>query len=222
MLKIDGCEYNLSVEEEQFLISAFGRAEGNTIVVEPDHLFQHVKDGVSPFIRWPDKMEFTPVIYNGNRQHHGLCSWWFCCNYSIVSHGFLHLPVNWIFKPDPTMYYPVLHEYQANIASIVALAYVKKNYSLAKHFLLGGVGTISKELGDTTRDDDDALNQTQYFTTTFSTNHNSVGEDITKLSVIMGALLHIGGQEFATAILLTSSNVHVQGFLQQWLGVFGG
>ena len=213
MLKIDGCEYHFTKEEEQFLISAFGRAEGNIIVVEPDHLFQHACNHVSPFLLWPEKMEFVPVIYNGNRQHHGLCSWWFCCNYSIVSHGFLHLPVNWIFKPD---------EYQVNIASIVALAYVKKNYSLAKHFLLGGVGTISKELGDTTRDDDDALNQTQYFTTTFSTNHNSVGEDITKLSVIMGALLHIGGQEFATAILLTSSNVHVQNLCGQWIGVFGG
>lgn len=217
---------HLSKDEENFLTFAFGKmVNGNLEVTIDDPLFQYVErkvNPVSPFLLWPEKLELTLWQYPGLV---GFTEWVLCCNsiafknisISINSKWTLYSELSPNSQSSPEDKIELLNSLATDKVSsnAIALRYISKDAATAKQLLLANVGKVCKEL-ESSGDDQTAWSP-------YNMSNSSDTDHVTDTSkkVIVGALLGIGGQELAMAMLLTSSDFHIQGLVQTWMGVLG-
>ena len=225
MMIINGIEFDLSEEEERFVTYAFGKIENGNLVIEIDDPLWKRLDHISPLILFPQRLGLVPSnIPWGN----AMKQFRFCCRTAIVSeavillrHGWtLHvelLPTSTLSSSEKVLF--VQKDMVEKISdAAIGLHLLSKDTTAAKALLLANIPQVCDELS---MDGVDGINQnaTVHFSNTYG--RGGAIDSIYNQSLI-GQLLHIGGMEFATAMLITSNDFGVCGLAQQYLGVFGG
>ena len=227
---------HLSQDEENFLTFAFGKmVDGKPEVTIDDPLFKYVErkvNPVSPFLLWPDKFEMYTAT--SNNQSNNITDRWFQIGGLLIGGllirnggGVISINKYWELYPElaegstnsPEEKISLLNTIATDKISsnAVALRYLSKDAATAKQLLLANVGKVCKEMAS----GDNRDGSTSYNVYSRHPDNGTPRATNTSTRVIVGALLGIGGQELAMAMLLTSGDFHVQGLVQQWIGVFG-